>query len=145
MRLARARCSRVPGVSRARTRSPSAGSCATTAASVPCTKPARIRGPSIARSSPGVSERREPALTRVTSHPSLLERVAALELAALEAAPEPLHALLRAAVRERLGHHGPLRLPLDAVVADRSRRCEPLLHVALLEHLTRAVGVMRAR
>src|SRR5690606_23432207 len=71
------------------------------------------------------------------------ERVAGVEVAALEAAPEPGDALLRAAVRERLGRHRALGLALDAVVADRGRRAEALLHVALLEQLARAVRVVR--
>ena len=54
--------------------------------------------------------------------PSLPERVAGGDVAGLEAAPEPLDALRRRAVRELLGVHAAPGHPLDPVVADGRRR-----------------------
>src|SRR5688572_19899506 len=66
------------------------------------------------------------------------ERIAALRVAGVEAAPEPALALLGAAVREGLRHHAPLALLLQAVVADRRRGGQRLLDVAGLELVHRA-------
>ena len=70
------------------------------------------------------------------------ERVTAAEIASLDTFPEPLHALLRGAVRERLRHHVALALFLQTVVANGRRRIQCLLDVALFQHLTAAVGVV---
>jgi hypothetical protein len=58
-------------------------------------------------------------------------------------APEPADALCGTAMREALRHHLALRLPLQPVVADGRGCVEPLLDVAILENLTRAVAVVR--
>src|SRR5204862_3198853 len=47
------------------------------------------------------------------------KRVARVQAPALETPLQPHHPLLRRAVRERLGHHTALGLPLEPVVADR--------------------------
>ena len=61
------------------------------------------------------------------------ESVAAARLAALVAAREPLLALGRRAVRPRLRVDPPLRLLLDAVVADGGRSIEAVVDVLLRE------------
>ncbi len=66
------------------------------------------------------------------------DRIAALRVAGVEAAPDPAHALLGAPGRERLRHHAPLALLLQAVVADRRRGGQRLLDVAGLELVHRA-------
>src|SRR3954468_14054818 len=48
---------------------------------------------------------------------SLRECIAGLHIARTEALLEPVHTLLRTAVRERLGIHGSARHPLQAVIA----------------------------
>ena len=60
------------------------------------------------------------------------KRVAARGIAALEATPEPLHALLGGAVRERLRLDAAAHPLLDAVVADRRRGVERVLEIARL-------------
>src|SRR5262249_2512810 len=69
------------------------------------------------------------------------ERVAGLRIARLEAPLEPLHALRRRAVRERLRLDVTLRLLLDAIVADGGRRVGTRRAGALLEDLTLVRGV----
>src|SRR5438128_9852058 len=71
------------------------------------------------------------------------EGVAPAQIAGLNAPREPVHALLRRAVGEGLRRHAALGLPLQPVVADRRRGAERLLHVARLEDVARAVGVIR--
>src|SRR5690606_16405524 len=61
------------------------------------------------------------------------ERVARGRVAAVVAAAEPRHALLRRAMAERLRADDPARHLLQAVVADRRRRRHRLLDVARLE------------
>ena len=53
-------------------------------------------------------------------------------IAALEAATKRRDTLLRCAVGEFLREHAPRRHPLNAVVANRCRRLQPLLEVARL-------------
>src|SRR6185295_7461264 len=70
------------------------------------------------------------------THPSKLrgfEGIARSDVAGLHTAAEPAHALLGATVRERLRHHGALRLRLQPIVADRAGGVEPFLDVAFLE------------
>src|SRR4051812_37229856 len=59
--------------------------------------------------------------------------VALVHVAAVEAAVDPLLALLGRAVGPGLGVHVDAGGLLDAVVADRRRRSEALLEVAVLE------------
>jgi hypothetical protein len=60
----------------------------------------------------------------------------------LHAPLEPAHALLGSAVGERLGDDLALRLPLQAVVADRRGGRQRLLGLARFEDLLHAVGAM---
>src|SRR5690348_3240725 len=71
---------------------------------------------------------REPLLQR-----RCRERIAVLRPAGIEAALEPARALRRGAVREGLRHHAPLRLLLQAVIADRSSRIERFFDVSRIE------------
>src|SRR5437868_3211953 len=71
------------------------------------------------------------------------EGVAPAQVAGLDPPREPLHALLARAVGEGLRRHAALRLPLQPVVADGRRGIERLLHVARLEDVARALGVVR--
>src|SRR5438874_902726 len=71
------------------------------------------------------------------------ERVAPAQIAGLDPPREPLHALLGRAVGEGLRRHAALRLPLQPIVADGRRGVERLLHVARLEDVARALGVVR--
>src|SRR6266536_992906 len=71
------------------------------------------------------------------------EGVAARHRTALEPGVEPAYALLGRAVGERVGHDIALRLPLQAVVADRRRGLERRFDVALLDEfpaLLRTIG-----
>src|SRR5690349_6968237 len=61
------------------------------------------------------------------------ERIAVARITLFHAALEPAHALLRRAVRERIGRRIALRLLLEAVVADRGGCGERLVHVARIE------------
>ena len=70
------------------------------------------------------------------------EGVAGVEIAGLQAAPEPAHPLGGRAVGERVGHDPALALALDSVVADGRGGIEPLLDVALLEDLAGPVCVV---
>src|SRR6266542_4678973 len=69
----------------------------------------------------------------------LLKCLARLRIAAVEAAPQPRHALLGRAVRERVGKHMARRHALNAVVADCARRAQPLFEVPRF-HLDAAAG-----
>src|SRR5437763_17054932 len=53
----------------------------------------------------------------------------------LEAGVEPVLPLLRAAMREAVGHDPALRPPLQRVVADRRRRAQRRLDIARLEKM----------
>src|SRR5690349_2290172 len=66
------------------------------------------------------------------------ESVAVLRPAGVEAALEPARALRGTSVRERFGHHAPLRLLLQPIVADGARRVQRLLEVAGIELLHHA-------
>src|SRR5262245_57387017 len=68
---------------------------------------------------------------------------AGVGIAALDPLVEPLHALLRGAVGERLGLDVALGLALQPVVADGGGRAQPLLHVSGLEEVLVLVGVVR--
>src|SRR6266516_5685874 len=71
------------------------------------------------------------------------EGVESRHRSALEPGVEPAHALLGRAVGERVGHDIALRLPLQAVVADRRRGLERRFDVALLDEfpaLLRTIG-----
>ena len=63
----------------------------------------------------------------------VVERVAVLELAAVEAALEPGHALLRRAVVEAFGNDIALHLLLQRVVADLLRGVQRLFEIALFQ------------
>src|SRR5690606_3364790 len=84
-------------------------------------------------------------LQRLTRHSSqgARERIALAQVAALEAAAEPAHALLGAAVGEALRRDAALGLFLQAIVADRRGRRQRRFEVALLEDLAAAVRMMR--
>src|SRR5690606_3285106 len=71
------------------------------------------------------------------------EGVALIEVTGVDARPEPLLALRRRAVGERVGRDLPAGAPHQTIVADGRGRREPLLDVARLEHLLLAVRVMR--
>src|SRR5689334_18761553 len=71
------------------------------------------------------------------------EGVAGGDVAALEAGREPVDTLLRGPVGERVGYDCALGLALQAIVADRRRRPERLLDVALLEPLVTRLRVVR--
>src|ERR1051325_81413 len=70
-------------------------------------------------------------------------RVALIDVARHEAALEPSHALRGRAVRERIRRHAALRALLQPVVADGGRGADPLLEIARLEDVPRAIGVVR--
>src|SRR5215470_492253 len=72
-----------------------------------------------------------------------LERVALAGIARIDPSLEPAHALRGAAVGERLRHDAPLRLALEAVVADRRGGVQALLDVTALENLPGALRVVR--
>src|SRR5262249_30481677 len=99
----------------------------------------------VARVSGGAATRfgRRSLSPSVRSEPGRGERVALTGVAAVDSALEPAHALRRASVGERLGDDTPLRLALQAVVADGGRGVETLLDVAGLEDLAGALGVVR--
>src|SRR5262245_22881020 len=97
-------------------------------------------GPNLPSASPGRSISFA-CLIRRSRVPSR-ERVAGLEVPRLEPAPEPLLALGRRAVRERLRHHVAARGPLQLIVADGAGRVEGLVHVAGLEDVPRALGMI---
>src|SRR5579872_6057387 len=61
--------------------------------------------------------------------------VAGVDGALLEPGHEPALALFGAAVGERVGHHAPSGLPLQGIVADRSRGLQRSVDVALLEEV----------
>src|SRR5258705_9805284 len=69
------------------------------------------------------------------------ERVAGSDRAGPEPGHEPALALLRAAVREAVGHHVALRLALQRVIADRRRRAHGGLDVAGLEEWRLALAL----
>src|SRR5271169_1923043 len=74
---------------------------------------------------------------------SIRERVAGLDVAALQARGQPLLALRRRAVGEAVGHGVAARGGLQAVVADRRRGRHRLLDVAGLENLPFLISVGR--
>ena len=71
--------------------------------------------------------------TREPGYWDLLERVAHLDVAALESALEPGDPLLRGSVREAIGRDPGARHALDAVITDRGGGIQPLFEVAGLE------------
>src|SRR5215471_2945239 len=71
------------------------------------------------------------------------ESIARLRIAGVEADLQPMHALRRRAVRERVRRHASPRVALQSVVADRLGSRESLLDVAGLEHVLANVRVMR--
>src|SRR6202161_3044263 len=73
---------------------------------------------------------------------SIRERVAGLDVAALQARGQPLLALCRRAVGEAVGHGVAARSGLQPVVADRRRGRHRLLDVARLENLPLLVGMV---
>src|SRR5262249_18464692 len=77
-----------------------------------------------------------------TSAEDLLEGVALVEVAAVEAAAEPGHALLGRAVGECLRIDSPLRLLLDAIVPNRRRRIQRLLDLVRVVELIAGCGVV---
>src|SRR5215471_8225122 len=70
------------------------------------------------------------------------ESIARLRIARLQTDAEPVRALRRRAVRERVRRHTSARVALQAVVADRLRGRETLFDVAGLEDLLAHVRVM---
>src|SRR5690349_3946208 len=64
-----------------------------------------------------------------------VEGIAAADIAAVETGAEPTHALLRGAVGEGVGDDRPLRLFLQAVVADGAGGVDGLLDVAAFHPL----------
>src|SRR5271163_5171672 len=73
---------------------------------------------------------------------SIRERVAGLDVAALQAGGQPLLPLRRRAVGEAVGHGVAARGGLQPVVADRGRGRHRLLDVARLENLPLLVGMV---
>src|SRR5215212_1391567 len=69
------------------------------------------------------------------------EGIALPQIAALQPDAEPAHALRAAAMRKTVGHDSPLRLALQAVVADRRGGGERLLDILVVDHLAAARGV----
>src|ERR1700675_1214928 len=88
---------------------------------------------------PGIDFRSagRPALQRTRR-----QRIAARNLAAIEAGLEPALALFRGAVGEGIGHDVALHLFLQAVVADRSRGLQRLVDVARFEELVLLLGAV---
>ena len=74
--------------------------------------------------------------------PPRLEGIALPEIAALEAASEPSHALRRTAVGEAIGNDVALCLLLHAVVADGAGRVQPFFDIVDLEEVARTVGMI---
>jgi len=70
------------------------------------------------------------------------EGVAGADLALRDAALEPVHALRRGAVGEGVRHHFAARLALQGVVADGRGGVERAFDVALLDDVTRLIGVV---
>src|ERR1700689_1169218 len=73
---------------------------------------------------------------------SIRERVARLDVAALQARGQPLLAHCRGAVGEAVGHGVAARGGLQPVVADRRRGRHRLLDVAGLEDLPLLIGMV---
>src|SRR5579884_2775075 len=71
-----------------------------------------------------------------------LERVAGRDLPRLEALHEPALALRRGAMREGVGHHIALRLPLQAVVADGGGGLQRLVDIAGIEEIAPLLGAI---
>src|SRR5580692_8385881 len=71
------------------------------------------------------------------------QRVAAIDLAAIEAGLEPALALLGGAVGEGVGHDIALHLLLQPVVADRGRGLQGLIDVAGVEEMVLLLGTVR--
>src|SRR4030042_6648811 len=69
------------------------------------------------------------------------ERVAVGQLSAFHADPEPVHALLRATMRERVRTHRPLQALLHRVVADLRGGIHAFLDVPLLEPALGLLGL----
>src|SRR3954470_8169383 len=67
---------------------------------------------------------------------SLRERIAGLHIARTEALLEPVHTLLRTAMRERLGIHGSARHPLQAVIAHCCCCIQPLAYFPGVEQVS---------
>src|SRR5580700_7005598 len=88
---------------------------------------------------PGIDSRsaRRRALQRTRR-----QRIAARNLAAVEAGLEPAFALFRGAVGEGVGHDVALHLFLQAVVADRGRGLQRLVDVAGFEEVVLALGAV---
>src|SRR5580700_2310902 len=89
---------------------------------------------------PGIDFRsaRRPALQRTRR-----QRIAARNLAAIEAGLEPALALFRGAVGEGVGHDVALHLFLQPVVADRGRGLQGLVDVAGVEEIVLLLGAVR--
>src|SRR5258705_2806205 len=68
------------------------------------------------------------------------ESVALLQIAGLNAAAKPAHALLRAAVSESFGNHVALSAFLNCVVADLGGGVQALFDIARLKDLALAIG-----
>src|SRR5215467_7326659 len=76
-----------------------------------------------------------PPLEAGTDLLPVVEGIAGGDRSAVESAPEPLRALRRRPVREGIGRHMPGRHLLQAIVANRGRRSQRGLDVALLEQV----------
>src|SRR5690606_20578760 len=82
---------------------------------------------------------RRPAAALAVSKRVGGEGVALPQVAAVQAALEPAHALRRRAVGEGIGHHVPLALLLQRVVSDGAGRGQAFFDVARLEDIARLV------
>jgi len=81
-----------------------------------------------------------PALELLVRH--LENSLEHAEVGGFQAAAEPLHALVRGAVRVFLGRGEAGRVPLQAVVADGPGRLDGRIDVAVLEELELLLAVM---